>query len=64
MRSGSGGADVVRGLRLIRWIELRPPGKQVAAEGNDAKRGNNRGPGREEEPSGIGKKRIAYGHGG
>jgi hypothetical protein len=45
-------------------IELRPPREQVAAEGGDADGGYDRAPGREEEPCGVGEKRITEGHDG
>ena len=46
--SGLGGADLVGGMGLTGWIEVRSPGKQIAAEGNDADGGDHRGPGGEE----------------
>ncbi|MFZ1139597.1 MAG: hypothetical protein WAN76_10485, partial [Candidatus Sulfotelmatobacter sp.] len=58
------GADAVWGLGLRGWVEVRPPGEQVAAECNDAEGGDHRAPGGEEEPSGVEEKRIAQGHGG
>ena len=47
-RSGLGGADLVGGMGLTGWIEVRSPGKQIAAEGKDADGGDHRGPGGEE----------------
>jgi hypothetical protein len=43
-----GGADLVGGMRLMGWIEVRSLGKQIAAEGNDRDGGDYRGPGGEE----------------
>jgi hypothetical protein len=45
-------------------IEFRPPWEQVAAEGGDADGGDDRGPGGEEEPCGVGEKPITEGHEG
>ena len=46
------------------WIDVRGPREQVAAEGGDADGGYDRAPGREEEPCGIGEKRITDCHDG
>ncbi len=57
------GAGVARGLGPRRWIRVGPPREQVAAEGCDADGDDHRAPGGEEEPSGIGEKRITQSHG-
>jgi len=43
-----GGADLVGGMGLMGWIEVRSLGKQIAAEGNDRDGGDYRRPGGEE----------------
>ena len=62
--SGSSSGGVMSGTGFMSGIEGRDPGKEVAAESNDADGGDHRGPGGEEEPSGVGEKRIAERHGG
>src|ERR1022692_2545398 len=61
--AGLGGTDLGGGLGRRRWIEVGPPWEQVAAEGCDADGSDHRAPGGEEEPSGIGEKRITQSHG-
>ena len=58
---GLGRTDLVW-LRLSGWIEVSSPGEQIAAEGGDSDGGDHYSPGSEEEPRGIGEKRITESH--
>jgi hypothetical protein len=44
---------MICGMRLISWIEFRPPRQQVAAEGSDGYGGDSRSPQGEEKRSGV-----------
>jgi hypothetical protein len=61
-RAGLGGAGWFGGSGVIGAIAVRPPGEQVSAEGGDADGGDDGAPAAEEEPCGVGEKRITEGH--